>query len=231
MPNIIYSPSRGHDITSRWHTDALIGTPLEGNVLRYINGKWTINNKLSLLEDVNVKSSWFEQVNSGTTGTVTLPTGASILLNEWASGVDALASIMSGGIPTFESPHTSLFVTVTATLDAVGNYTLSGTPSAYPVAIIYVYKVAFESLNIAKTLGGIEIGDFKVEDSVTVKTEIDSVHPLFTYTGEASVGASENNPVWRIKRIDETTDIVLLCADGNTNFDNIWTNREALSYS
>lgn len=110
-----------------------------------------------IVEDTYVKASWFEQVDSGTTGTVALPTGATIVLDEWAGGVDALASTMSGGIPTYNSPTTSLLVKITATLDGSGNYTLSGTPSAYPVAVVYVYKVTLTDLDITKVLGGIEI--------------------------------------------------------------------------
>lgn len=117
----------------------------------------SFEDRVTALEDTYVKASWFEQVNSGTTGTVTLPAGATIVLDEWAGGVDALASAMSGGIPTYISPTTSLLVKITATLDGSGNYTLSGTPSAYPVAVVYVYKVSLKDLDITKVLGGVEI--------------------------------------------------------------------------
>ena len=117
----------------------------------------SFEDRVTALEDTYVKAAWFEQVDSGTTGTVTLPTGATIVLDEWAGGVDALASTMSGGIPTYRSPTTSGLATITATLDGSGNYTLSGTPSAYPVAVVYVYKVSLKDLDIEKVLGGVEI--------------------------------------------------------------------------
>lgn len=53
-----------------------------------------------------------------------------------------------------------------------------------------------------------------------------------TYVGEAAPGSSNAAAVWRIKRIVETgPDSVLRWADGDTNFDNIWNNRAALTYT
>lgn len=52
-----------------------------------------------------------------------------------------------------------------------------------------------------------------------------------TYVGEAVVGGSAASAIWRIKRIDETSGIVITWADGNSNFDNIWNNRTGLTYS
>jgi hypothetical protein len=52
------------------------------------------------------------------------------------------------------------------------------------------------------------------------------------YLGEAATGAATASAVWRIKKITTTgIDIVILWADGNTNFDNVWDNHLTLSYS
>jgi hypothetical protein len=59
----------------------------------------------------------------------------------------------------------------------------------------------------------------------------DTSTPNITYVGEAAIGSATGNAVWRIKRIDETTGVIILWADGNSNFDNIWDNRVGLSYS
>jgi len=117
----------------------------------------TVKNRITALEDTYVKALWFESVSSGTSGVVTLPTGATIILNEWANGVDALASKASGGLPTFETVRTTLLVPITATLDVSGNWTISGTPSAYPISVVYVYKVKLSQLDVTKVLGGVEI--------------------------------------------------------------------------
>lgn len=56
----------------------------------------------------------------------------------------------------------------------------------------------------------------------------------YIYIGEASTASLESSAVWRISRtyispIDG--DITILWADGNSNFDNIWSNHLTLSYS
>ena len=53
-----------------------------------------------------------------------------------------------------------------------------------------------------------------------------------TYIGEADPGSALASAVWRIKRIQVVGDVsTILWADGNSNFDNVWNNRAALSYS
>lgn len=52
-----------------------------------------------------------------------------------------------------------------------------------------------------------------------------------TYVGVASPGSAEGSAVWKIKKIDETTGLSITWADGNSNADNIWTNRASLTYS
>lgn len=51
------------------------------------------------------------------------------------------------------------------------------------------------------------------------------------YLGEARPGTAEGAAGWRIMRINTTSVIKIEWADGNNDFDNIWTNRAALSYS
>lgn len=98
--------------------------------------------RLQTLENNERKVTYFEGV-SADSGQVTPPTGATIMLNQLAGGVDALVSTMSGGVPTFQSPLTAGGAIVdVSSFDALGNYTLSGTPSAFPVAIIYFFRIA-----------------------------------------------------------------------------------------
>lgn len=54
------------------------------------------------------------------------------------------------------------------------------------------------------------------------------------YIGEAIVGSSQSNSVWKIKKLtyDGSGNLAAtLFADGNDNFDNIWDDRASLSYS
>lgn len=77
----------------------------------------------------------------------------------------------------------------------------------------------------------------KDNDSITthaaqLTTRLDDTSTLnMTYVGEANIGSAESSAVWRIKRIDETSGIKILYADGDSNFDNIWNNRTSLAYS
>lgn len=114
--------------------------------------------------DKYVRATWFAEISSGTSGTVTPPTGSTIVLNAWSGGIDALVSTMSGAgsLPLYTTAVTSTSVPVTATLDVDGNWTLSGTPSAYPVSLIYVYRTALTDLDDSKSLSTVEVEEDKI---------------------------------------------------------------------
>jgi hypothetical protein len=129
-----------------------------------------------------VKCLWFESISSGTSGTLTVPTQGTVVLDQWAAGVDALASTISSGVPAFVSPSTAGGVTITATLNSAAAWTISGTPSAYPIAIVYVYQVKLRYLDYTKTLGSYEL----IPQAVGVSTDV---------TSFASVLSSADNTV------------------------------------
>ena len=54
---------------------------------------------------------------------------------------------------------------------------------------------------------------------------------VYTYVGEAIIGSDESDPVWKVKRIDEASGVIILWADGNENFDNVWSNYASLVYN
>jgi hypothetical protein len=101
----------------------------------------TVNSRITVLENNTYEITYFEEFSS-TTGQVTVPTGGTIALNQFAGGVDAYVSTVSSSQPTGVFPVTAGGVTVdVSSFDASGNFTLSGTPSAYPIAIIYVFRI------------------------------------------------------------------------------------------
>lgn len=70
------------------------------------------------------------------------------------------------------------------------------------------------------------------EGDYAIITAIDSVDSNIEYVGKAVPGSSTASAVWKIFRLtDSVTGTVKDYADGNDNFDNIWDNRESLSYS
>lgn len=69
-----------------------------------------------------------------------------------------------------------------------------------------------------------------ISGTTNTTTRIATVGNL-TYIGNAAIGASASGSVWQIKRLDATSGLIKLWADGNDNFDNIWNDRESLTYS
>ena len=66
----------------------------------------------------------------------------------------------------------------------------------------------------------------------TYSIRVDEVSTDLTYVGEAQIGTDDNSPSWKIKRLLTTgTVLAITWADGNQQFDNIWANRAALSYT
>jgi hypothetical protein len=98
--------------------------------------------RITNLEDRYIKCAWYVTVHAGTTGTITPPTGGTLVMNQWPSNVSAKTStITAGQMPTMTAALTGGGATVTVTMNATGAWALSAAPSAYPIAIIYMYKV------------------------------------------------------------------------------------------
>ena len=51
------------------------------------------------------------------------------------------------------------------------------------------------------------------------------------YVGEADTGTAASSALWRAKKIDSNSGIIITWADGNANFDNVATDLTALTYS
>lgn len=60
---------------------------------------------------------------------------------------------------------------------------------------------------------------------------LDEVSATISYIGEAQPASSTSAAVWRIRKLDTTSGVNLLYADGNTRFDNIWDDRVSLTYT
>lgn len=97
--------------------------------------------RLVVLEDTEYVYEVWKSIASGTSGTITPPTGSTVLLDRYLGAADALVVEIKGGVPTDEPVVTAAGILVTTTFDVSGNYTFSGTPSAYPVALVYQIKI------------------------------------------------------------------------------------------
>lgn len=100
------------------------------------------NSRITNLENANYKITYYEII-SGASGSLTLPTGATINPGEFGlSGNCVLSKIDGSNKPTFESPKTSGGTIVTASLDEnTGAWVASGTYTDTDVALIYSIKI------------------------------------------------------------------------------------------
>lgn len=71
----------------------------------------------------------------------------------------------------------------------------------------------------------------EIIDSKSLACRVDEASATVMYVGEATPGELTSTAKWRIKKVDQTSGVVVTWADGNNNFDNVWDNRVTLSYS
>jgi hypothetical protein len=113
-----------------------------------INSTWSsdkISTILTEFGDKNVRTSRFELISSGTSGSITVAAGQTIILDDFGGTVDAVVTTVSGGRPTNYPSQDVSGQIIATTLNSVGNWMFSGTPSSYPVAIVYRVRQKFST--------------------------------------------------------------------------------------
>lgn len=124
----------------------------------------SLNPRITNLENNEYKILYFQTISTAT-GTITKPTGSTILLDQFYSGGDAIVETLSNGQPTGQSPLTvGGSVVSVSSFDTLGNYTLSGTPSSFDVALVYIFKIkAIDYVNInVNNIMSMEQNDFEL---------------------------------------------------------------------
>ena len=76
-----------------------------------------------------------------------------------------------------------------------------------------------------------KIIDPAIDSTLAVQVAEDSGDSNLLYVGEADPNTATSASAWRIKLIDSTTGVIITWADGDTNFDNKWDDRESLTYT
>lgn len=81
--------------------------------------------------------------------------------------------------------------------------------------------------------GDVEAGRrLKYVQEVPLKKIVDQASATVTYIGETLPGTATSSALWRITKIDETSNpTTIFFAGGTDNFDQVWDNRASLSYS
>lgn len=134
-----------------------------------------LDTRVTTLENHELKVTYFVQINSNT-GTIVIPTGATILADQFPGGVDAYVSTLDTGEPTGDYPQTAGGVDVdVASFDTLGNYTLTGVPSIYPVALIFVLKIKLKDIG---NLTMSNIVEYQYEDGVVHLTRNETIDGL-----------------------------------------------------
>lgn len=108
--------------------------------------------RVQTIEDTYYLCLYYETLISGTSGTVSVPAGGTIVLDGFEGKADAIIVGSSNSFPVYDTVFTSGGVAVAATMDASGNYTLVGIPASYPVSILYFYKVKELQYDSTKTI-------------------------------------------------------------------------------
>jgi len=118
----------------------------------------TETTRVTALENTYVRSQWFKQIDSGTSGTLVatteIGTSAEFIADQWPDDVDMLVSVVtSGERPDRFPPRDAAGNPISATFNtSTGAWALSGTPNAYPVALIYCYRQKLVNFTDTKAL-------------------------------------------------------------------------------
>lgn len=131
-------------------------------------GDTTLPNRVLNLENNEYKITYYEII-SGTSGSLTVPTGATINAGEFGlSGNAILSKIDGSNKPTFESPKTSGGTIVTASLNvSTGDWVASGTYTDADVALIYSIKIKainYSNLSYANIVEEVEEGSAYIKN-------------------------------------------------------------------
>lgn len=152
--------------------------------------------RVTTLENNVYKVAYFASVNAAS-GTITIPTGATILTDQFPGGVDALVSTITSGQPTGINPVTGGGAVVDVTsFDTGGNYVLTGTPSTFPVAVIYQLSIAAKDwsnlttaniLEYEPLLGVQSVSGTANRITVTGTPQLPVINISASYVGQSSI--------------------------------------------
>jgi hypothetical protein len=101
----------------------------------------------TLLRGKTYASLRFYSISAGTSGTLTKPASSTIKMDGFGSGADCAIVQEASGKPTDRHALTSANEIISGTLDSSGNWTISGTPSSYPVSLVYLVEQDFSDFD------------------------------------------------------------------------------------
>ena len=160
------------DVSGFFNANQISSGNVSNTEFDYLDGVTSnIQTQLNSIGGKYVRSTRFETIGVGTSGTVSLPTGATVVLDDFGGTVDAVVTQISGGRPINEHTRDASGNIITTTFDASGNWVFSSTPAVYPVAIVYRVRQTIVDYN------GTDlnlVGEYDVENITGPATSINN---------------------------------------------------------
>jgi hypothetical protein len=142
-----------------------------------------IDNRLKILEETIHEYEIYHLITEGTTGSVEKPTHGDIIMDQYPAGGDCIIVKTDS---TTQKPIEALVydasgVLVEGTLDINGNYTLSGVPAIYPVALVFQVSLA----EMYKTL---ELSNDRILTEMQIPNAVITSHEDLSNINQAGTG-------------------------------------------
>ena len=142
-----------------------------------------IENRLKTLEETIHEYEIYHLITEGTTGSVEKPTHGDIIMDQYPAGGDCIVVQTDS---TTQKPIEALVydasgVLVEGTLDINGNYTLSGVPAIYPVALVFQVSLA----EMYKTL---ELSNDRILTEMQIPNAVITSHEDLSNINQAGTG-------------------------------------------
>ncbi len=135
-----------------------------------------LSNRVVNLENLTFKVAFYEPITT-VSGQISKPQNSTILLNQWANGVDALICKIVNGKPDFKDSGVDV-----STFDLSGNYTISASLPSNPSALIYYISIALKDFGNLDTDKIIEYAELSISNE-TKFTDLSDVSGIATITG------------------------------------------------
>jgi hypothetical protein len=117
----------------------------------------SVEARVEVLENLTIKIAYYAEITT-VSGAISKPVGSTILLDQWANGVDALVSAIPNGSGT--PPDYEFTGIVVTSFDTDGNYSISDALPTNPSALIYYVTIplkSFANLNTSRIIEYVEI--------------------------------------------------------------------------
>lgn len=149
----------------------------------------SITTRISNLEDQYELIQYYQTISGGASGTVTIPTGYVPDLDRFGNGLDAIITKQGTDSRPFDQVVTTAAgATVTTTFNLDGDYVLSGTPSSYPVCIVFYLKGQRKYSNNLVYNNILDISTVQLSNSYTGTAQNIAVTEKALSDGLASIG-------------------------------------------